>query len=318
MIGKIAWVALLFVVLAPGAADARRRAVEGGSAAGAQAASAQADADAVQDLVGRHLAWLDANPIFQAELSISDGTTVTSGVLYVDREAGRSILVTDSPRLPQGIYLKTTVTAEGDVTVAFSKGLERTDDLPLLQGSVPPGPFGSEGYGAFLGADGTVATVERLRAVSNDLQVRGATPGMGISGLSIGLNGSVMDRLFLDLESIFTNQRALPAAPDEVTLWFDEQGRLSAAETSASDQLPAQIVRLAYPDAAYSKLPPPAGPAAAPGDFSGLSAALVQVPSQLAPTNPEIASWIAAVLSLVLGAFSLLVLQRLRSTPVED
>jgi hypothetical protein len=210
------------------------------------AATAAAASPSPEQLIGRHLAWLDECRNYRAHVMVTDGENTMTGTLYVDTRTNQNVLMIRNEKFPENLHIKATRTGGGRTRLAYSLGMGRDDDLPFQERTMAYTPFGSGLYDLFVHGQGVEETKARLRSVCSTEEVL-ASSELGTHGLQLTLKTTVMDRLATMADTMLAGDDAPPVhCPDLLTLWFNDEGRLDGVQVDNSDGSLHLEVRLTY------------------------------------------------------------------------
>ena len=283
-------------------------------------AFAQAAPPSVKQVVQKRLDWMAATRNYRAALTVTDGKDSWAATVLVDYMTNKTIILSSQPGLPPGMFVKTTSLPDGTIRVAVSRGLARSDDLPIQEKMLPPGPFSEGKYSTFVRGGGLDETLERLEKVAERISVR---PGseLGAWGLELVLRRDFMNEVVSAMDRFFEVEGQ--SYPHTIVQWFAEDGRTSATEeldasgrvqrTSTIDyeEINIAAAKIAPIIVAATAAPPPSvqPPLRAPAEPA--TAPLEQAAESV------LNSWAVLILSLVLAAFCVLLVLRLRGSTEE-
>ena len=186
----------------------------------------------VEQIVGRHVAWLNSIQNYRAAIVQRDPTGERSVELFVDHPGERAAVLSPSPDLPEGVFLKTIVSKRRSVRVLLSRRLEG-EALPLAaRQDLPAGLVAGE-LNLFRYGDTLERTLRRIYAASPDARaVRGGIPQR--AGLSLRLSSDTYWSLASAARELLgaadgQSEREL-ALPREVTVWFGDEGELARVD----------------------------------------------------------------------------------------
>lgn len=183
-------------------------------------------AASVEEVVQLHLDWLRACAGYRAKVSVSGATK--TGTLEVDNITGKRVYMGWREGLPKDVYVKATSTGARSVEFAFSKGFDRTDDLPFAETTLPEGLFFAGNEDLFQRGADLPTTMARLRTISRALSVLPPSD-LGVYGLRMTMERLVTENLAALVDQVFAFDQTSPvSAPDEITMWFNGDGRLDA------------------------------------------------------------------------------------------
>jgi len=280
-------------------------------------AVAQAGPPSVKQVVQKHLDWIATTRNYRAALTVDDGNTIYEATVLVDYMTHKTIILSTQPGLPPGMFVKTTSLPDGTLRVAVSRGLARSDDLPVQEKTLPPGPFSSGSYSAFVRGAALDETMERLNAIADELSVRPATE-LGAYGLEIVLRREFMSEVASAMDRFFEVEGE--TYPHTVVQWLAEDGSTSAIEETDDSGRVLRTSLLEYEEVniaaaqiapiilAATAAPPPTvqpplrpPPGQAPLPFEEAADAVLN-------------SWAVFILSMVMLAFCVLLVVRLRNS----
>ena len=276
---------------------------------------AQADTVDVEQVVQRHLDWLNGRQNYRARVTISDGVNIMTGILLVDTRTRQTQLLLHHDRLPKNVSIKATRKDTNTAQLAYSLGLSRTDDLPFDERTFPAPRFADGSSDLFAYGQDLNATMTRMRLISRDLSVPPMSTVWGDYGLRIALKKTLLDELAAAADRFLAGDKAPPVQPaDVLTLWFGDSGQLSAVQVEDSAGSLNLNVRFEYEAEESPLLPTP---------VSGTQSA--SFPTSVAPRDagsrpldmervaePVLGSWLLTGVSVVLGLLSVGIILRLR------
>jgi len=276
----------------------------------------------VGGIVSRHIGWLDRVRNYKAEVTVTaDGSDqADKGLLLVDNVTRKTAFLTQTQGLPKGVYLKTMRVGDNTQRMMLSRGLSRSDDLPIQEHTLLDGPFPGGSYDLFRRGDGLAQTMNRLNQISNDVTAKPKSK-LGEYGLRIGLQAdftrSMADMVdeMLELDS----QTIVP--PEALVLWFDGAGRLDAVEIFFDSDpgrglvkfdyketdLPQEEVMAGFREATQVEADPTLLPQTAENPLDSVEEV----------AEPFLDSWALIGLSVVLAGVCVFLIMRLRQGPGE-
>ena len=196
----------------------------------APALAAAPPALSVEQLVLLHLGWLQSCGGYRAKVTVTGGGKTATGTLEVDNITGKRKYMGWREGLPKDVYLKMTRAGGRSVEFAFSKGFGRKDDLPFAEKTLPEGLFFAGTADLFQRGDDLHTTMKRLRQISSALAVLPPSR-LGRYGLRVTMERLVTENLAALVDQVFSFDQTSPAsAPDEITMWFNDNGRLDAVD----------------------------------------------------------------------------------------
>ncbi len=236
------------------------------------AASASAGAPpaaSVEQVVQRYLDWLQACRSYRVKVTVTDPSQTATGTLEIDNLTGKRVYMGWSQGLPKDVYLKVTRTGERSVELAYSKGRGRKDDLPFAEKTLPDGLFFAGSSDIFERGADLRTTMTRLRLVSDSLAVLPPS-ALGPYGLRMKMERLVTENLAALVDQVFAFDQTSPAsAPDEITMWFNDDGRLDAIDlggVTLPNAAPGGEAVDVHVKLEYEEIVPAAAPAAAQGE----------------------------------------------------
>ena len=268
----------------------------------------------VEQVVQRHLDWLNARPNYSARVIIDDGKNVAIGTLLVDTRSRRTQLLLHSEGLPKKVYIKATRKDDTTQQLAYSLGPGRKDDLPFAEHTFEGLRFPDGGYDLFVAGQDLAATMARMRLIAEDLSVKPRSI-LGEHGLRIALRKTLLDQLGAAADRFLAGSNAPPVQPPDVLmLWFGQSGEIDAVQVEDTGGSLNLEVRFEYD--VVEETPPPTS---SPGT-QGTVPEHATTPRAAADRALDVAQVVEPVfdnralfgLSVVLGLLSVGVVFRLR------
>jgi hypothetical protein len=187
-------------------------------------------AGSVEQVVLLHLGWLESCGGYRAKITVTGGGKMATGTLEVDNITGKRVYMGWRPGIPKDVYLKMTRMGARGVEFAFSKGFGRKDDLPFAEKTLPEGLFFPGASDLFQRGTDLHTTMTRLRQISKSIAVLPPSK-LGLFGLRLTMERLVTENLAALVDQVFSFDQSSPAsAPDEITMWFNGNGRLDAVD----------------------------------------------------------------------------------------
>lgn len=283
--------------------------------------AAPADTLTIEQVVQRHLDWLNGRQNFRARVAISDGVNVMTAILLVDMRSRQTQLLLHHDNLPENVSIKATRKDTNTAQFAYSLGLSRTDDLPFAERTFPAPIFGDGSSDLFAYGQDLNETMTRMRLISRDLSRVQSTSIWGDYGLRIALRKTLLDELAAAADRFLAGDKAPPVQPPDVlTLWFGDSGQLNAVQVEDTAGSLNLNVSFEY-EAMESPLPPT--PVSATQDLTPTASVTPpQAGGRPIDTDrlaePVLNSWLLIGLSLVLGLLSVGIVIRLRRRPPSE
>ncbi len=280
-----------------------------------------ADTLTVEQVVQRHIDWLNGRQNYRARVTIRDGVNVVTGILLVDTRSRHTQFVLHHEGLPTNVSIKATRKDSNTAQLAYTLGLSRTDDLPFAERSFPAPKFADGSSDLFVYGQDLNATMARMRLISRDLSLVQSTSLWGDYGLRIALKKTLLDELAAAADRFLAGDNAPPVQPpDALTLWFGDSGQLNAVQVEDSAGSLNLNVHFEYEPA---ESPSPSPPLSATQDPTPTASA---TPRQLGGrpldmdrlAEPVLSSWLLIGLSVALGLLSVGIVVRLLRRPPSE
>ena len=156
-------------------------------------------------------------------------------MLLVNHMTERVVFTGPQPRLPAGVELMAANDKGGAFQLALTRGLGRSDNLPLLQAGASRGPFPGGSWELFRRGSSLAETMSRMRMVFSEQEAL-APSDLGMQGLRLKLERTLLERLGTGLDRLLGLEEEVGAERlGAMELWFGEDGRLTGSRVFDAD-----------------------------------------------------------------------------------